>query len=382
MKLLFKNIFVFAAFLLIIGCDTPNPKEPGNASENSLNASLVQKLIKVGFRADMIEDRGEVFVVENDIVILKKDLVDLNVDCESGTQTPPILQKQSQAATNGVVSWNNAGNIRVQIHSDLINQTDWVTAIGQALTEWTNITNCKVQLDENSTSPHITIFSDASSSTPQCMQNLPSTTLGRARFPSGGNPGPWISLNYDIQVSPETRTGTVIHELGHALGLRHTDWVARGEGVNAQGACETVFGANQIPRTPPTDASSVMNGSGDDNTFNSNDIKAAQVLYPDALTAPSASNMFITFYNPPSIPYISYVYVGCNAPDPTAYVEIFYSVNGGTGVSTGWVVSGQSVYIGYYYWGTTICINARGANYAKDYQTPFSSTVKCAVTGP
>src|SRR5256885_8808869 len=50
----------------LIGCsDSTGTRSPD---------PLVQRIIDMGFRPDMIRDRGDYFVIEGDIVIWKKDL--------------------------------------------------------------------------------------------------------------------------------------------------------------------------------------------------------------------------------------------------------------------------------------------------------------------
>ncbi len=56
MKLSFKNLFVFAAFLLIISCDKPSPQAPNNDLAESSSNHLIQYLIDLGFKSNMIEE--------------------------------------------------------------------------------------------------------------------------------------------------------------------------------------------------------------------------------------------------------------------------------------------------------------------------------------
>ena len=69
----------------------------------------------------------------------------------------------------------------------------------------------------------------------------------------------------------------MVHELGHCIGFRHTNWDIKGEGISS-------VGANYIPNTPNQDSNSVMNGgtaSYSWNGFSSYDISAVKYLYPD-----------------------------------------------------------------------------------------------------
>lgn len=107
---------------------------------------------------------------------------------------------------------------------------------------------------------------------------------GSAGFPSGGRPYKWVQIyagmqNYNTNVNEHVMT----HEIGHCMGLRHTDYFSREScGLNTNEGSAGV-GAVHIPGTPTDfDANSVMLAcfdSGEDGEFGFYDRVALEYLY-------------------------------------------------------------------------------------------------------
>lgn len=107
---------------------------------------------------------------------------------------------------------------------------------------------------------------------------------GVAGFPANGAPYKWVRIyngmeNFDFN----TNEHVMVHEIGHCMGLRHTDWFDKsGCGRGPESAGST--GAVHIPGTPTTiDVNSMMiscfTGNGEDGEFGFYDVVALEYLY-------------------------------------------------------------------------------------------------------
>ncbi|APG60184.1 M57 family metalloprotease [Christiangramia salexigens] len=114
-------------------------------------------------------------------------------------------------------------------------------------------------------------------------QNPNGEAGGVAGFPSGGNPYKYVQIFSGMEsYSTDTNEHVITHEIGHSVGLRHTDWYSR-ESCGQSGESADPDGAVHIPGTPTDfDANSVMLAcfsANEDGEFGYYDSVALEYLY-------------------------------------------------------------------------------------------------------
>ncbi|PHR89470.1 MAG: peptidase [Leeuwenhoekiella sp.] len=117
------------------------------------------------------------------------------------------------------------------------------------------------------------------------FQNPNGQAGGVAGFPSAGNPFGTVQIFSGMEAfSLQVNTHVITHELGHTVGLRHTDWFTRQScGRPSFGELANPNGAVHIPGTPygfdPTSIMLSCFSTRVTGEFGPNDIVALNYLY-------------------------------------------------------------------------------------------------------
>jgi len=271
-KILFPVALACCLIAFAVSCKKQTNTSPSGQDE--ISAQTLAQIKALGFSDQNVRKDEDGYLVEDDIVLTDELL--------SGVNNQTLLRialAEQYRTTNLVTALPRTITIKVtNLGTAFIQGTDLAISRYNAL-------NLQLQFQR--------VTSGSAAITIRGFNQGPSggyITLGSSGFPSNnGNPYGTIKMNTNQAAygsNPDVNyVGSVIqHELGHCIGMRHTDYMNRayscgGSAVN-EGASNV--GAILIPGTPSgPDANSWMLAcsNGGNRTFNSNDVVALNYLY-------------------------------------------------------------------------------------------------------
>lgn len=232
----------------------------------------------LGFDVSDLTDGGSYYLVEGDISFEKKYLKEYQSPIQQDSELPQLRQVR----TDYLISYPNQRHITVGIDASIPTSgaKNWRNEIQQAINLWNGISGCNIIMKYVTTSNPDILVSGS-------YNDYPTSTIAVGSPPlANGKPGPTVHINFNYdggKVIPSSqKLYNMVHELGHNLGLRHTNWRSWYYGRPENPAPIDIPGTPTEGNNP--DPNSVMNGGTAENTwkgFSTYDSGAIRRLYPD-----------------------------------------------------------------------------------------------------
>lgn len=231
-----EMLFVFFLIsVLASSCSSMNDFEEENIAKNITSKTDIIKLrlLSLGFDTLDVKDVGEYYVVENDILVNKK-LIENHLETR-------------QFTADYVVP--TGASITISTDNTISEKSGWIDALKEVISIYHENADLDfIYVDPNSASD-ITISKSF-------LQYENVCAVGE--FPSATKkPGSYVYINtglykdIDSYLTHNQKVFLLMHEIGHNLGLRHTDCKINNEISNK--------GMHQVPDTPESDENSFMN---------------------------------------------------------------------------------------------------------------------------
>jgi hypothetical protein len=268
-----KNLFAAGLCLVSAFAFSSCSKEKESAPKTEvLSAEVLGQIKALGFSTDDARAVAGGYVVEGDMLLTPELLASA-----PGYATLRVGGEEQYRTTN-LVNAGSGRTLTVSLSSEF--PAAYGPAVDEAIARY-NAANLLLKLSR--------VAAGVASDLPvKYSADLGPGVLGQSGgFPSGGNPAPGFTLVPSVINSTNTNYIATImaHEMGHCIGMRHTDYYNRQYSCGGRKSNEgaSTVGAILIPGTPSTaEPNSWMLacvGNGVNRPFTANDLTALNYIY-------------------------------------------------------------------------------------------------------
>jgi hypothetical protein len=278
-------VMLITVIFCIISCKKP---DKNNVSQEIIQDSIVQGLKTQGFSINNIQKVTGGYIVEGDIFLSNEQVLQKNIN------NPAIRIANTEQYRTFNLLTGLPRIITITAAKNL--PAAYIASIDAAIARYNSINPAlclTFQRVENGGAITITDANLLPVSSPNYISNTNTQTYAISGFPSAGNPWNTIGVNVaNVGISPNANFLTTLfaHEIGHCIGMRHTDVLDRNfscglYGGGTESEINSGIGAVNIPGTPvaanadPTSWMLSCMSATTNRAFNNNDILSLRFLY-------------------------------------------------------------------------------------------------------